>query len=119
MRTTPATQKPHERRRDLRLASAAKVNAVVIDGYKNPIDVLRQSELVNVSAGGLALATITPAQPGARVSIQVDDPNPVDPDRERTIFLETLDCATWLDGRKVIRCRLVEGRMPAKFIYNW
>lgn len=115
---TQGASRYRERRRDLRLASTAAVEAVVLDRFNHPVEVLRQTELLNVSASGLALVTLTPTDPGVRMAIQVNERDEGHP-QGRRIYLETLECSAWLDGRHKVRCRLLEGRMPARFIYKW
>lgn len=107
-----------DRRHDLRLAGAGSVDAVVVDRHGQPVRVLEEARVVNVSAGGLALRTHAPVSPGSRVVVTVDGARPTHAG-DRRIRLEALDPCVETGDHYLVRCRLVEGRMPARLIYRW
>jgi hypothetical protein len=107
-----------ERRADVRLASGKKVEAAVVDQYEQPIALLRNAEVVNVSAGGMLLVSDTPAEPGTRMIINTQSTSNTAPSKQR-LSLESLECAPPNDQQHRIRCKLVQGHIPAKLIYNW
>ncbi|MCC7144916.1 MAG: PilZ domain-containing protein [Phycisphaeraceae bacterium] len=110
--------KLEERRQDVRLAGNGPVQAVVVDCYSQPLRVLQDAQTVNVSAGGLALLTSTPASPGERVVVTLEGARLSQPGAQRVV-LEALAVRRLLAGQTMVNCRLVEGRMPAKLIYGW
>lgn len=111
-------QKKINQRRNPRLAAEGQVRATVVDDHDQPIIVLRDVEVVNVSAGGMAFITHTAVTPSAVVNAFVGD----DTDRQfypQRIRLEVLDCAPHDHRRYRVRCRLLEGSMPARLIADW
>lgn len=108
-----------ERRSDVRLASGKKIEAAVVDQFEQPIALLRNAEVVNVSAGGMLLVADTPAEPGTRMVINTQSTSTATPTRKQQLSLEALACAPQKNQQHHIHCRLVKGHIPAKFIYNW
>ena len=106
-----------ERRADVRLASGKKVDAAVVDQHEQPIALLRNAEVVNVSAGGMMIVSDTPAAPGSRMVINTQSNASLN--RKQRLSLESLECAPQNDQQHRIRCKLVQGHIPAKLIYNW
>ncbi|MCC7408066.1 MAG: hypothetical protein IT442_08340 [Phycisphaeraceae bacterium] len=120
--TTANTQAIADRRQDKRLAGRAGlgfVQAVVIDAAQEPIAVLRQVELVNVSAGGLSFTTITPVPPGSRVMVSLADASTKLADARVTLEALSQDPAVGQPDSRVTHCRLIQGRMPARLIHGW
>ena len=107
-----------ERRSCVRLAGGGKIDAVLTDQFDQPIDVLRDAEVVNVSAGGLALISQSPAPVGARMKVILVDGDSSQRPKARC-RVAALDCHELDDHRHKIRCQLVEGRIPAELIYGW
>ena len=110
-----------ERRSSVRLAGGGKIDAAVIDGNRQPVTALRHAEVVNVSAGGMAVATTTPIEPGAQVRISCPDETAV-PTGSRAFAdfeVRVLETTAWQDGKQMMRCRLTEGVVPASLIYRW
>ncbi len=107
-----------DRRRDMRLAGAGvgRLDAVVVNKFSQPIEILREPEVVDVSAGGLALAVSNATKVGHAVRLGVMDAKHGVTD---SITVETVDCRPWLDGKHLLRCKLVQGKMPASLIYGW
>lgn len=114
--TTPPT--PSNRRHDVRLASRKPVDAVIEDQHGQPIDVLKGAEVLNVSAGGLAMISDQPAVVGSQLKVIVDLAATQAQD-DPPIRVSTLDCQPMRDHRYKIRCRLISGMMPARLIYGW
>lgn len=106
------------RRRDVRLAGGPTVDAVIVDDHQYPVEVLRQSQVLNVSAGGLALISKRPANPGTQVNIVYGDTHSSLSSPEQ-LRLEVLDCSSWLDNQYRVRCKRVAGLIPAELIYGW
>jgi len=109
---------PQERRHDVRLAAAGSIQAAVLDKHHQPIQVLHDAQVLNVSANELAITTTTPAKPGSRLTIRLADLHNQDVP-PKAFELETLHCSPWHGGRHKIRCQLIKGHIPAKLIYNW
>ena len=114
------TNSNHEsdRRESPRLAAEGKLHAAVLDDNNQPLIVLRDVEVLNVSAGGLALLTSTCVVPAVVVSAVVGDRALAD-EQHRRVTLEVLECVPQPDQRYCVRCRLLEGRMPAELLYDW
>ncbi len=106
------------RRADVRLASNMKINAAVMDQYDQPVRVLSDAQIVNVSAGGLMMNCDTPSAPGERMVVNMNNGN-TSAARSGGFGVETLDCSPSSERKHWIRCRLVEGHIPASLIYNW
>ncbi len=107
-----------DRRADVRLASYKKIEAAVVDDHGQPIVVLRDAEVINVSAGGLLLVSDTPAEPGTRMTVKSGAGRSSD-DGGAEIDLVSLECKPWREDQHRIRCKLADGHMPAQFIYGW
>ena len=107
-----------DRRTSVRLASHQRVEAAVLDHHNQPISVLRDAEVVNVSAGGLMFLSDTPTQPGTKIVINLAGKYGSTVGEHR-FSLTTLECTPSNEGRHKIRCELAEGAVPARFIYNW
>ncbi len=111
--------KPNDdQRRAPRFAAEGPVRATVMDDHDQPLIVLRDIEVVNVSAGGLAFTTPTAVTPSAVVSAFIGDDADSHQSPQR-IRLEVLDCAPLGHRRFRVRCRLIEGSMPARLIADW
>ena len=108
----PATEvSTKERRAAVRLAATGRVNAVVLDESNQVQQVLEDVRAINVSAGGLALKTRSTAPQGARVRVTVDN--------SPSFVVEALEQLPLRDGSSKIRCRLLEGRVPARLMHGW
>lgn len=106
-----------ERRNDVRVAAKGCVDAVSVDRHTQPVKVLRQAEALDVSAGGAAIATATPLSPGEHLVITVGDDPIATPDKR--FELQVVACRRWEDGRQVLHCKLISGRIPAELMYDW
>lgn len=106
-----------DRRADIRLAGGGQVDAVVVDRFDQPLAVLDAPRVLNVSAGGLALASRTAVRPGAVIRITVN--GAMSADHANRVRLQAIECAAQSDRSQRIRCRLIQGAMPASLIYNW
>ena len=107
-----------DQRKTPRLAADGPVRATVVDDHDQPLIVLRNVEVVNVSAGGLAFTTPTAVTPSSVVNAFIGD----ETDQQfypQRIRLEVLDCAPHDHRRYRVRCRLIEGSMPARLIADW
>ena len=127
MTTQPESE---DRRQDVRLASRKAVEAVLVDRYDQPIEVLPGAQVLNVSARGLAILSDQPTDVGSQLKVIVNPPDAPDtPDVPHAsplashdaapIRVEALDCRPYRDHHYKIRCRLVSGMMPAALIYGW
>jgi len=105
----------------VRLAGGSHVDAVVIDQLHQPIAVLRDLKVINISAGGMAVTTTTPVELGSRIQISPAKPSAntlaagMFPDFE----VQVLDCTQEADHTHKIRCRLASGSVPATLLYRW
>lgn len=102
-----------ERRADKRLASDVEIGAVVVDRFSRPIESVRGARMVNVSAGGLAFTAESLVPAGATLEVLARG-GASQPFRVKAVSCGLVDEAT-----HVVRCRLVEGRVPAGLIYGW
>jgi hypothetical protein len=118
MPAAPSPTPVEDRRQDVRLAGAGAVDAVVVDRFDQPIRVLEGAQVENVSAGGMALRTYAPLTPGSHVVVTVGDARPGRPG-DRRVKLEALGRQTLSNAGYVVRCRLIQGRMPARLIHRW
>ncbi len=107
-----------DRRADVRLASDRKIDAVVVDQHEQPIAVLRGAQVVNVSAGGVMMESDRPADQGARIVVNLDSVGALG-QRGRRFQLEALECVPARGQKHQIRCKLIDGAIPARLIYNW
>ncbi len=108
-----AREKPSNRRRDIRLAGGGQVDAVVLDELGYPTAMLDSAKVLNVSAGGIAIASKSKANAGEKIRVKVDAP------ATPAIVVKALDCSDLAGDRHRIRCQLVEGRMPGRMIHGW
>ncbi len=106
------------RRRYIRLAGEGALHAAVVDDNGQPLIVLREVEIINVSAGGLCVLTPTSVAPASHVSAIVGQERNAEAEH-RKIRLECLECTQQHDKRYRVRFRLLEGAMPAQVIYQW
>lgn len=112
-------QPNHEdRRQDYRLASGAAVEAVVVDQADRPITLLREPQVLNISAGGLAMITDTEVPMGADIRIIVKQPRTITPDNA-SFVARVLHTRRSADGTQQLNCQLTRGRVPASLIYKW
>lgn len=102
-----------DRREDIRLASYETVDAAVMDRHDQPVGVLRDAVVVNVSAGGLMLVSDASAEAGTRLEMRLDGA------RGTRIGLEAISSSPVGEKGHRICCKLVDGNMPARLIYNW
>ena len=107
-----------DRRADVRLASYKKIDAVRVDRHEQPVSVLRQAEVVNVSAGGVMLIGDQPVHQGARIVVNLNEAGSFRRGG-RWFSLESLDCEPRGDQKYQIRCKVVQGAVPAELIYRW
>jgi len=104
----------NERREHLRLTGCGPIpSAMVVDERRNPIVPLRNPEVTNVSAGGLALTSESSVPTGSHVLVEVDAQGKV---AGEACEVEALSCTPWVDSRFVIRFRLIAGRIPAALL---
>lgn len=115
---TQTTQPDQERRRDVRLAGGPKVDAILVDDNQYPVGVLRDAQVLNISAGGMAMISPIPTDRGVRIQVVWGQGRGPLTQREQ-VGVEVLDCSAWGGEQYKIRCRLVTGRMPAELIYGW
>ena len=108
----------NDRRADVRLASGKNVDAVVLDRHAQPITLLRESNVDNVSAGGLSLVSNDSVEPGAHVQVTLAD-NRTDREGRRSLGLQAVACTAYGDRKHKIRFKLVAGSMPASLLYHW
>ena len=114
-----STESRTEHRRSVRLAGATKeVEVVVVDRYDQPIELLSEVRVLNVSAGGLAMASDLPVQAGARMKI-VTGGEARFHDEGAAVTVTALECTADHRGKFVTRCQLIRGGMPAELIYGW
>lgn len=107
-----------DRRREPRMAAEGRLHATVVDAQRRPVVVLHDVWVVNVSAGGVALSSSVDVRPSTVISAIVGDRFAPDVSSRR-LLLEVLDCTLQPDGRYRVRCRVLEGRVPARLLYNW
>ena len=107
-----------DRRADVRLASEAAVEAVVIDERGQPRIVLEEPVVLNVSANGLAIATRSRVDVGERLRLRCDALTACAAS-EVVFEAEALEAVSWREGRQKVRCRLVDGEVPAQLIHGW
>lgn len=107
-----------ERRTEIRLAGGGPMQAVVLDDHRQPVKLIQEAQVINVSAGGLAMMTSTPVSRGALIQAAAD--STTDGRGGKTsMILQVLECLPVAIGRQKLRAKLVEGRMPARLIYHW
>ena len=107
-----------ERRNDVRLAGRGPVEVVRVDDAEQPVEVLRDAAVLNVSAGGVALVSKTPVGVGSRLRLHAT-PSAVAQLPSPKVQFEALECSDYGGAMHKIRCRLTEGRVPAGLIYGW
>lgn len=110
-----------ERRSDVRLAGGGPIDAAVIDRYQQPITVLQATNVINLSAGGMALATSTQVEPESRIRVSVSDNGQrgVKSNSVSDFDLQVLACSRVPNGQYLARCKLKQGLMPATLIYRF
>ncbi len=103
-----------ERRREVRLSRGASVSAVLLNRFDEETTTLRDVQVVNVSAEGLALATGTRVRPGSTLAVTM-------PRHDGGVCrckVRVLACTAAGNRTCTLHCVLVEGVMPAALIYN-
>ena len=109
---------PHEdRRMDCRLIGGGPVEVVTVDEFNGASAALDDAQVLDVSAGGLALATHTQVPAGTRVRVAAR--------RARQWLNQPGDCITRVvhtkreaDGMIRLGLQLIQGRIPAALIYR-
>jgi len=91
-----------------------RIEAVVIDERREPVEQVTGVRPVNVSADELALDADFPLIPGSHLLVQVGDRHAKDAARKR-IEVEVLGCDQRPRGHRVIT-RLVQGTMPRELL---
>lgn len=104
-----------DRRNDIRLEGGGRIQAAIIDA--EPWRVLDDPVIENISVGGMAILTSTRVEAGSRVVVWNAGGSPRDV--ASSVVLEVLDSADWQDGRRILRCRVVDGMVPASVIFCW
>ena len=110
-----------DRRRSVRLAGTTRpVEAVVVDLHDQPVELLARVQLLNVSAGGLAMLSDQPIRAGSHIKIMINGESSAR-DEESFVNVEAIDCHDWPSqpGRYKTRCRRLTGAIPAELIYGW
>ncbi len=105
-----------DRRDAVRLAGGSAVDATVLDEHGQPVRILEDARVLDLGAGGIALTTTTPTEAGRRVQVTVDSASG---DGKMQLEFESLECLDYAGGRHKLRCRLIEGQMPARLIHGW
>jgi len=108
-----------ERRADVRLASGKKVDAVVVDRHGQPITLLREAEVLNISGGGLSLVSTDPVDAGDHVNINLPETSKLQRRVIGAIKLGVLSCLPCDGNKHKIRCKLIDGGIPTNLIYGW
>ena len=106
-----------ERRKHIRLAGTGPVQAMEVDQYARALRELEAVKIVNVSAGGLAFEPATPVEPGARLEVH---PSQLEGQGDpQAVTVEVIESAEASEGRRMVRCKLIEGKMPAALLEQW
>jgi len=118
--TTAANEKParDERREHPRVASGQPAHAAALCDQGFAAKVLHDLEVENVSAGGMAVISSTPVEPGHKVMLDAPA-HGLAAEASGRVTLEALDCTAWRDGKYIIRLRVREGSVPAQLMFNW
>lgn len=106
-----------ERRMDYRLLGGGPVEAVAVDRHDHASAALDDAQVLDVSAGGLSIATHTDVPAGTYIRIAAR--------RAKHWLDQTGQCLTRVvhtrherDGVIRLGLQLVEGRIPAALIYR-
>ena len=113
--TMPATR---ERRSDVRLLRGTRVEAALVDRYDQPVAMLRDAQVIDVSAEGLAVMSATRARPGSVLHIATAGDGAWLPGQSHC-KARVINCLASGAGAYTLHCALSEGLMPASLIYNW
>jgi len=106
-----------ERRQHIRLAATGPVEVMEVDEHDRALRALEDVNVVNVSAGGLAFKTATTVEPGARLAVHA---TPLEGAGEPgAVIVEVIEAGAGAGGGHMVRCRLVEGKMPAALLEQW
>jgi len=108
-----SSQNKPNRRQDVRLAGGGQVDATILDRAGQPSATLEDAKVLNVSAGGMAIASPTPTQQGDMLVIGTGHP------ASPKVVVEALECSDYFGDRHRIRCQVVEGRVPGSLIHGW
>ncbi len=100
--------------RPMRHDVIGRIEAVVIDEHRQPVEQVPGIRALKASGQELALNADLPLLPGSHLLVQFGDRHAPGAARLR-LEVEVVGCKKWMTGHEV-RTRLVEGTMPRELL---
>lgn len=95
-------------------AVLGRIEAVVIDEHRRPIELVPGARALDASSRGLDLNTDLPLIPGSHLLVQVGDRHAQGAESKR-FEVEVVGCKKWTRGHQ-IHTKLVEGSVPRELL---
>lgn len=95
-------------------AVIGRIEAVVIDERRQPVELVPGARALVASPGTFELNADLPLIPGSHLLVQVGDRHAPGAENKR-FEVEVVGCKKWMTGHQ-IRTRLVEGNVPGELL---
>ncbi len=113
-----ANWKGHDERRNaVRVAGQGTLEAVIVDQHGQPVQVLQETQIRNVSSGGIAFTTTSRVDISHQIRIRY-----IEEESRKTdsVFqIEVVEYDELPNNCYMVHGRLVEGSIPARMVYSW